>query len=200
MKAERNNFNVMLGDTIYSDSEVPGPAPADRAEREAEVGQVQDQPGQQEPPGAAPLGRLLLALGRPRVRERLLARRELVRQRRERERPHALQPRREGVPRLRAGELEQAERPLPHRSLGPQPRGVLPRPALFPERERGREPRLRQPADGQPGRGADRAADHAQPVRAGDAVAGAAGVPGLPRHDPQPEPHLPGQAAADSAS
>ena len=24
MKAERNNFNVMLGDTIYSDSEVPG--------------------------------------------------------------------------------------------------------------------------------------------------------------------------------
>ena len=51
-------------------------APADRAEREAEVGQVQDQPGQQEPPGAAPLGRLLLALGRPRVRERLLARRE----------------------------------------------------------------------------------------------------------------------------
>ena len=84
------------------------PAPADRAEREAEVGQVQDQPGQQEPPGAAPLGRLLLALGRPRVRERLLARRERVRQRRDRERPHALQPRCEGVPRLRAGELEQA--------------------------------------------------------------------------------------------
>ena len=24
MKAERNDFNVMLGDTIYSDSEVPG--------------------------------------------------------------------------------------------------------------------------------------------------------------------------------
>ena len=153
-----------------------GPPPADRAEREAEVGEVQDQPGEQEPPGAAPLGRLLLALGRPRVRERLLARRELLRQRRERERPHALQPRRAGVPRLRAGELEQAERHLPHRSLGPQPRGLLPRPALVPERERGREPCLRQPADGQPGPGADRAADHAQPVRGRDAVAGAACV------------------------
>ena len=129
-------------------------AQPDRAEREAEVGQVQGQPGQQEPPGAAPLGGLLLALGRPRVRERLLAGRELLRQQRERERSHALQPRPEGVPRLRAGELEQAQRPLPDRSLGPQPRGLLPRPALVPERERGREPRLRQPADGQPRRGA----------------------------------------------
>ena len=47
MKAERNAFNVMLGDTIYSDSEVPGPAQPDRAERQAEVGEVQGQPGQQ---------------------------------------------------------------------------------------------------------------------------------------------------------
>ena len=45
MKAEQNDFNVMLGDTIYSDSEVPGPAQPDRAERQAEVGEVQDQPG-----------------------------------------------------------------------------------------------------------------------------------------------------------
>ena len=52
------------------------------------------------------------------------------------------------------------------------------------------------PDTGSPDRCADRAADHAQPVRARDPVAGTAGVPGLPRHDPQPEPHLPGQAAA----
>ena len=52
------------------------------------------------------------------------------------------------------------------------------------------------PDDRQPGPGADRAADHAQPVRARDPVAGAACVPGLPRHDSQPEPHLPGPAAA----
>ena len=42
------------------------------------------------------------------------------------------QARREGVPRLRAGELHERRRHLPHAPLGAQPRAVLPRPALLP--------------------------------------------------------------------
>ena len=45
------------------------PAQPDRAPRSAEVGQVQDEPPQRPPPPSARRGRLL-ALGRPRVRER----------------------------------------------------------------------------------------------------------------------------------
>ena len=45
MRSERNDFNIHFGDTIYSDSEVPGRPRADRADRRAEVGQVQGQLG-----------------------------------------------------------------------------------------------------------------------------------------------------------
>ena len=46
MKAERNAFNVMLGDTIYSDSEVPGRLNPIALSVRAEVGEVQGQPRQ----------------------------------------------------------------------------------------------------------------------------------------------------------
>ena len=197
MKAERNDFNVMLGDTIYSDSEVPGPAQPDRAEREAEVGQVQDQPRQPQPPGAAPLGRLLLALGRPRVRQRLLAGRELVRQQRERERAHALQARREGVPRLRAGQLERSETGSTGRSAGAATWSCSSSTSA-PSAARTRTPNhvCDNPQTGEPGLRADGPAEHAQCVLGCLAVARTTGVPGLPRRDPQPEPHVPGPAPA----
>ncbi len=91
MRAEGNDFNIHLGDTIYSDSEVPNRQQPVALTREAEVDEVQDQPGAAQAPGPAPVGGLLLALGRPRVRERLRSQRELVLERAERERPGALQ-------------------------------------------------------------------------------------------------------------
>ena len=114
MAAERNAFNIHLGDTIYSDTEVNStgsmPRPARGAHREAEVGQVQAQPRQPLPARAARRGRLLLALGRPRVRERLLAPGEHLRPvggpaRCEHQRRGALSPRGAGLPRLLAGHL-----------------------------------------------------------------------------------------------
>ena len=44
MRAERNDFNIHLGDTIYSDSEVPNRQQPVALTRQAEVGQVQGQP------------------------------------------------------------------------------------------------------------------------------------------------------------
>ncbi len=158
LKAERNAFNVHLGDTIYSDSEVPGPAQPDRAHRRAEVGQVPHQPGHPAPARPARVGGLLLALGRPRVRQRLLAPGEHVRQQREHQRSHAVQPQCQGVPRLCPCRLLEEQGSLPQLPLGQEPRGVLPRRALVPLGQRRRESRLRQPADGRARPGADGAA------------------------------------------
>ncbi len=44
MRAERNSFNIHFGDTIYSDSEVPGALNPIALDGPAEVGQVQGQP------------------------------------------------------------------------------------------------------------------------------------------------------------
>ena len=77
MAAERNHFNVNLGDIIYSDTEVldaAGPAGgADRADRPGQVGEVPDEPRAAEPAAAPRLRRPLQPLGRPRVRQRLHA-------------------------------------------------------------------------------------------------------------------------------
>ena len=74
----------MLGDTIYSDSEVPGRLNPIALSVTQKWAKYKINLGNRSPARPARLRRLLLALGRPRVRERLLARRERVRQRRER--------------------------------------------------------------------------------------------------------------------
>ena len=196
MKAERNNFNVMLGDTIYSDSEVPGrlnPIALSVAQKWAKY--------------KVNLGnRSLQALRRSAGFYSQWDDHEFVNDFSPAENSFDNDVNVNGRTLYKRGAqafrdyapVSWSNRNGLYRSFrwGTQPRGVLPRRALLPERERGRQPRLRQPADRSPGRGADRAADHAQPVRARDSVAGGAGVPGLPRRDPQPEPHLPRQAAA----
>ena len=61
-----------MGDTIYSDTEVPGYSLDDVALTvAAEVGGLQDEPGDEAVGEGARLGRLLRALGRPRVHQRL---------------------------------------------------------------------------------------------------------------------------------
>ena len=108
MARQHNHFNVNLGDTIYSDSEVPGQGtPALHAVRE--VRQVQAEPGAQEPPARARLEWRLQRVGRPRVRQRLHEGGG---------RQHRLPHRREGVPHLHARELPVGHRPLPQLPLG----------------------------------------------------------------------------------
>ena len=172
-------------------------AQPDRAERQAEVGEVQDQPEEQVPPGAPRVGRLLLPVGRPRVRERLLAEGELVRQQRERQRRDAVQARRAGLPRLRAGALDEAQRPVSLLPLGQEPAGVLPGRAHLPQRQRRRGPRVRQPADGRAGPGAHGAAVHPHALLGRDALARAARVAGVPRPD-QRAPTGPSSASGSS--
>ena len=71
MAAEDNDFNINLGDTIYSDSEISG-APVARTVAEK---WVKYKLGLALPraPEATRIGRSLQPLGRPRVRQRLLA-------------------------------------------------------------------------------------------------------------------------------
>ena len=196
MQEESNQFNVHLGDTIYSDSEVPGTAEPGRAHRRAEVGQVQAQPRPGEARQPARLGRLLLAVGRPRVHQRLLALRERLLERHD-QRPAALPARPEGLHRLRAGRLQLPRRAVPDATLGQEPGALLPRRAILPLRQGLKERRLRQP-DQRPARpGANRAAEHPQPVLGPGAVARGAGVAGLPGGDQRPEPDLPWQAAVE---
>ena len=171
MQAERNDFNIHLGDTIYSDSEVPGAPPADRADGRAEMGQVQDEPR------ATVISRRLRGSagfyshwddhefindfspaentfstaqtatvninGRPLYRRGVRAFRDYAPVTYSRARGH-----------------------LPHLPLGEERRAVLPRPALVPRRQGGRGRRLRQPADRRARPGADRAAGYAQPFAA----------------------------------
>ena len=168
MKAERNNFNVMLGDTIYSDSEVPGrlnPIALSVAQKWAKY--------------KVNLGnRSLQALRRSAGFYSQWDDHEFVNDFSPAENSFDNDVNVNGRTLYKRGaqafrdyapvSWTQAERPLPVVPLGTQPRGVLPRRALLPECQRGRQPRVRQPADRPPGRGSDRAADHAQPVRARD--------------------------------
>ena len=71
MAAERNDFNINLGDTIYSDSEVGGD-PA-RAHGAGEVGEVPAEPRLRAPARRSARRPALQPLGRPRVRQRLHA-------------------------------------------------------------------------------------------------------------------------------
>ena len=71
MAAEGNDFNINLGDTIYSDSR--DRRIAGRADGRREVGQVQARPRAAGAAQAPSLDRPVQPLGRPRVRQRLLA-------------------------------------------------------------------------------------------------------------------------------
>ena len=148
MKAERNDFNVMLGDTIYSDSEVPGrlnPIALSVKQKWAKYKVNLGNRNLQALRGSAGFyshwdDHEFVNDFSPaensfdndvNVNGRTLYNRGAA-----------------GVPRLRAGAAGRKRNGL-YRTvpLGPEPRGVLPRPALVPQRQRGREPRLRQPAD-----------------------------------------------------
>ena len=72
MARARNDFNVNFGDTIYSDSEVGG-RPVARTVA-AEAGQVPARARARAAAAPSRLDRCLQRLGRPRVRQRLLAR------------------------------------------------------------------------------------------------------------------------------
>ena len=85
---------------------------------------------------------------------------------RDRRRAQALPRRRQGVPRVHAGDLLQGDGIYRSFRWGTQPRGLLPRRALVPRRRRRRRRRLRQPAGlRQPRPRADRAAAHPRAVR-----------------------------------
>ena len=107
MAAERNHFNINLGDTIYSDSEVGGVPPA--LTDPGEVGEVQAEPRLRAPAQPPPRHRALQPLGRPRVHQRLLPRRA-----RRRDLPGG----RDGVPRLRAGHATRRQTASTGRSAG----------------------------------------------------------------------------------
>ena len=70
MAAERNHFNINLGDTIYSDSEVGGVPPA--LTIPAKWAKYKENLGLRAPAQPPPRHRSLQPLGRPRVRQRLL--------------------------------------------------------------------------------------------------------------------------------
>ena len=199
MRAERNDFNVHLGDTIYSDSEVPGRLNPIALRVEQKWAQVQDEPRQRPPPALRGSAGFYSHWddhefvndfspaentfdNNVNINGGTLYSRGVA-----------------GVPRLRAGQLRARNglyRTLP---LGQQPRGVLPRPALLPlgQGRRGRtSATTRRPAS------PDLAPTAPQTTRNVFAAVrrrcAAAGVAGLPRRDPEPEPDVPRQAPADA--
>ena len=124
MAAERNDFNINLGDTIYSDSGVGGrPAARTTAEKWSKYKLGLALAAATHPPR---VHRPLQPLGRSRVRQRLLP---------VRARSGDLRRRCQGVPRLLARHLQPRARSLPPRPLGQAPRALLPRRALVPQRE-----------------------------------------------------------------
>ncbi len=200
MRAERNHFNVNLGDTMYSDSEIPGR-----------------------------LNPIALTVRQKWAKYRINLRNRHLRGVRgaagfyshwdDHEFVNDFSPAensfdndvnipgstlyRRGAQAFRDYSpvtFTEPQRPVPAGPLGPQPRAVLPRRALVPQRERRRERRLQQPADRPPGLRSDRAADDADGVRAGLPAVRLAGVAGLHRRDQRPEPDVPRPAAARRAS
>ena len=72
INGEQNDFNVLMGDTIYSDTEVPGYTLSDVAlTKEQKWAAYKTNLGQKPLDQGAGLDRLLRALRRPRVRQRL---------------------------------------------------------------------------------------------------------------------------------
>ena len=150
--AESNAFNINLGDTIYSDTEVGGVPP--RADGRGEVGEVQAEPragrtcaSSVPRPGCTTTGTTTSSSTTSRARER---RRDL-------------RGGREGVHRLHAGRVHGRDRALPDVPLGEEPRALLPRRALVPQREG-----VRAASDNcrRAGPGADRASGRARRFRA----------------------------------
>ena len=135
MAAERNDFNLNVGDTIYSDSERRRTARREDGCRE--VGEVQARACAARAPEVAAVGGSLQPLGRPRVRQRLLA---------PGARRGALPRERAGVRPLLAG-ADRSQRALPQRPLGKEPRALLPRRAVVPQREGDERVRRRSRAD-----------------------------------------------------
>ena len=118
MKAERNAFNVMLGDTIYSDSEVPGrlnPIALSVQQKWAKYRVNLGNPSLRALRGSA--GFYSHWDDHEFVNDFSPAENSFDNDVNV-ERPHALQPRRAGVPRLRAGPLDEPRRPLPHACAG----------------------------------------------------------------------------------
>ena len=194
IRAEKNDFNVLMGDTIYSDTEVPGL----RARQDVALTvpqkwrKLQDQPRPEAVDQGARLDRLLRALGRPRVHQRLLARGEHF--------PLAVgdvningeKLYKRGVKAFREyNPVSYTSQTGIYRSLplGQEPRDLLPRRALVPQRER-RLPRdLRQPAgQRQPRPRPDRPAEHPQRVLGDRPAARQPGAARLHGVDQRPEP------------
>ena len=122
MKKEKNAFNVMLGDTIYSDSEVPGrlnPIALSVKQKWAKYKINLKNRSLQALRGSA--GYYSQWDDHEFVND-FSPEGELVRQQRERQRLDAVQARRAGVPRLRAGALDEAQRPVSLLPLGQEPR------------------------------------------------------------------------------
>ena len=190
MQDEGNHFNIHLGDTIYSDSEVPGVAEPGRAHGRAEVGQVQAQPRPGEARQPAWLRRLLLhwddhefindfsrfenVFSSGTINGQLLYQNGV-----------------KAFTDYAPVDFSFHDGLYRTRPLGQEPGALLPRRALVPLRQGERERRLRQP-DQWPARpGANRAAEHPQPVRGPGAVACRAGVPGVPGDDQRSATDLP---------
>ena len=207
IRQQENDFNVLMGDTIYSDTEVPGYTLEDVALTvKQKWTRLQDEPEDEAVVEGTQHRRLLRPLGRPRVRQRLLAlgeqvplqQRRRVPGRQQDQRREALQARRPGVPRLQPGRVLEEDRPLPARALGQEPRGLLPRRALLPLLERRLQRRLRQPGRQRRSRPrADRPAEHAQRVRGDRAGAREPGAAGVPRRDQRSRPDDARQQAAE---
>ena len=144
VRSERNDFNILMGDRIYSDTEVGGVTT--KAFTVKRSGPSTSSTSARGRCSAAHRGGHLLPLGRPRVHQRLLAQRHRGRPRHPVLAGDPVPAQRPRLPGLRAGHLHQVEGDLPHRPLGQEPGAVLPRRALLPQRQGRHGLDLRQPA------------------------------------------------------
>ena len=196
MKSERNAFNVMLGDTIYSDSEVPGRLNPIALSVKQKWAKYKINLG----------NKSLRALRGSAGYYSQWDDHEFVNDFSPAENSfdngvnvngHTLYRRGiAGLPRLRAGALDEAQTACTGSSAGARTSrssSSTSAPSAAPTPTRAASATTRRRAAGP---GADRASDHPHPVRGGDPVARAAGLAGVPRPHQQPRPHLPRQAPA----
>ena len=180
MAREHNAFNINLGDTIYSDSEVAGAPPAlTVADKWAKYRQNLAVANLRKVRAAAAMynhwddHEFINDFSRDEDGSSDLRRRR-------RRRSADYMP----------VTYSAGERHLPLVPLGQEPRGLLPRRALVPLGEGDRQPRLRQPAA--PARPTSRPRlppAPARPSRRDRAVAEAARLAGVPGRAQRPEPH-----------
>ncbi len=196
MQAENNHFNIGLGDTIYSDSEVPGRLNPVALTVAAEVGQVQDQPRAGEAVEPARVDRLLLALGRPRVHQRLLAPRERLLDR-ARSTGEVLYQR--GVKAFTDyAPVEYSSKDGIYRTKrwGKNLELFFLDQRSFRSAKASANPACTNPESGEAGHRPHRATGAARLLRAAGAFALGAGLTGLPGGDPRPAADLPRRAPA----